>query len=156
MGPIRRYAPLTSDREALCVSSVFAMLMLSKGFMNDRNEGIDALTSDHASHICIQSAGGIKDIPLSSASTVRDSRRRCSAEKPTTLGFVRTSPSHAQTCTHTSLDANANMTSSFACEPIITPDTRYEGTIMSAASVMISNAVTARQRIICRRISFVI
>lgn len=46
-----RYAPLSSDRDALCESSVFAMLMLSKGFMKDRNDGIDALTKDHASHI---------------------------------------------------------------------------------------------------------
>jgi len=82
-----RYAPLTSDREALCESSVFAMLMLSNGFMNDRNEGIDALISDHASHIWIQMAGSMKDIPLSSASTVRESRRRCSAEKPTLLSI---------------------------------------------------------------------
>ena len=87
---------MTSDREALCVSSVLAMLMLSNGFMNDRKEGIDALISDHASHICIQMAGDMKDIPLSSASTVRESRRRCSAEKPTTLGNVRSIARHAQ------------------------------------------------------------
>lgn len=115
---------MTSDREALWLSSVFAMLMLSNGFMNDRNEGIDALISDHASHICIQMAGGMKDIPLSSASTVRESRSRCSAEKPTTLGSVKMSSAQNQISTHTSLDANATMTSSFGREPIMTPDTR--------------------------------
>jgi hypothetical protein len=89
-----RYAPLTSDREALYVSSVFAMLMLSKGFMNDRNDGIDALISDHASHTWIHMAGGMNERPLSSAPTVCDSRRRCSAEKATTLILVRTETTH--------------------------------------------------------------
>jgi hypothetical protein len=69
--------------------------MLSKGFMNDRNEGIDALISDHANHIWIQMAGGIKEKPLSSAPTVCESRRRCSAENPTTLGLVSTSTPYA-------------------------------------------------------------
>ena len=115
---------MTSDREALYVSSVFAILMLSKGFMNDRNEGIDALISDHASHTWIQMAGGINERPLSSAPTVCESRRRCSAEKATTLGLVRSDAAHPRIFTHASLNANAVMTSNFGREPIMTPDTR--------------------------------
>jgi hypothetical protein len=57
--------------------------------MNDRNDGIDALISDHANHTWIHMAGGINERPLSIAPIVCESRRRCSAEKATTLRRVR-------------------------------------------------------------------